>query len=49
MLVAVGHGQLADALDQFVGLAALLLADDLAEDAAEQPDIGHQGFVLVGL
>mmetsp|Transcript_1093 Transcript_1093/g.2954 ORF Transcript_1093/g.2954 Transcript_1093/m.2954 type:complete len:428 (+) Transcript_1093:4161-5444(+) len=49
VLVAIGHRQLADALDQLIGLAAFLLADHVAEDAPEQPDVGDQRFVLVDL
>ena len=34
-LQAVGHRELAHAFDQLVGLGAFLLADDVAEDAAQ--------------
>ena len=44
-----GDRELADALDQLVGLDAFLLADDVAEDAAQQPDVLDQGaFVVSG-
>ena len=46
-LQAVGDGELADALDQLVGGLALLLADDVAEDAAEQADVVDQRLVLL--
>ena len=40
-------GGLADVLDEFKGLLALLLAHRVAEDAAEQPDVVAQRLVLV--
>ena len=43
------HRQLADALDQFVGLEAFLLADHVAQNAAQQADVIHQRtFVVLG-
>jgi hypothetical protein len=45
-LQPVGHRELAHALDQLEGLGALLLADHVAEDAAEQANVVHQGPVL---
>jgi hypothetical protein len=45
-LQAIGDRQLADALDQLERVGALLLADHLAEDAAEQPDVFDQRRVL---
>ncbi len=49
VLVAVGHREPAHALDELVGRIALLLADDLAEDAPEQPDVVEQrGEFAVG-
>ena len=47
-LQPIRHRQLAHALDQVVGVPALLLADHVAEDAAEQPDVLHEGAVLLG-
>ena len=40
------HRQLADALDQLVGLMAFLFADDLAQNPAEQADVIGLGRVL---
>ena len=45
-LEPVGHRELADAFDQLVRLLAFLLADHLAEDAPEQPDVLHQRRVF---
>ena len=42
-----GHRERADLLDQVVGRIALLLADYVAEDAAEQPDVVDQWLVVV--
>ena len=42
-------GPPADLLDELEHLVAGLVADDLAEDAAEQPDVGAEGGVLAGL
>ena len=39
--------QLADLFDQFVGLAAFLLANHIAQQTAEQPDVVDQRLVLV--
>ena len=44
----VGHRQLAHPLDQFEGVLALLLADHVAEDSAQQADVVDQGTVLLG-
>ncbi len=46
-LEPISDRQAADALDQLEGLVALLFADHVAEDAAEQPDVRDQGAVLV--
>jgi len=43
-----GHRQLADLLDQLEGLRAFLLADHVAEQAAEQADVVDQGLVFFG-
>jgi hypothetical protein len=44
----VGHRELAHAFDQLERLLAFLLADGVAEDAAEQADVLHQRAVLLG-
>ena len=46
-LQAEGHRKLADALDQLECFGALLLAYDLAQDAAEQPDVLDERDALV--
>ena len=44
-----GHRQLADLFDQFEGVSAVLVADHVAQDAAQQADILHKGaLVLAG-
>ena len=49
-LEPVGHRQLADALDQLEGRRALLLADHVAEDAAEQPNVlDHRAVDVVSV
>ena len=45
-LEPVGHRELPDALDQLVRGLALLLANHLAEDSPEQPDVRHQRRIL---
>jgi len=45
-LQAVGDRELADALDQVERNLAFLLADHVAEDATEQPDVVDQRLVL---
>ena len=47
-LEAKAHRQLAHPFDQLERLLSLLLADDVAEDSAEQPDVFDQRAVLVG-
>jgi hypothetical protein len=47
-LEPVGHRELAHALDQLEGLVPFLLANHVAEDAAEQPDVLDQRAVLGG-
>ncbi len=47
-LQPVRHRELAHALDQFESLLAFLLADHVAEDAAEQPDVLDERLVLRG-
>jgi len=42
------HRCAAHALDQLEGLFALLLAQGVAEDAAEQPDVFAQRYILAG-
>ena len=42
------HGDLADGLDGGEGLAALLFAHGVAEEATEEADVLPQGLVLVG-
>src|SRR3954451_14809405 len=42
-----GHGRLADALDDLEHLLALLLPDDIPEDAAEQADVLAQGAFVI--
>ena len=49
VVAAEGDGELADLLDQLVGFGAFLLADHIAEDAAQQADVFDQGaFVVFG-
>ena len=36
-----------DAFDQLVGLDAFLFADDVAEDATQQPDVLDEGFLVL--
>ena len=48
LLEAAGHRELADALHQLVGVAAFLLSDRLAEDAAQQPDVADQRVAFGG-
>jgi hypothetical protein len=47
-LQAIRHRELPDTLDQLERGLAFLLSDDVAEDAAEQPDVLDQGAVLLG-
>ncbi len=44
---AEGHRKLADSLDQFEGFHALLLANHVTQDAAQQADVLHQGTLVV--
>ena len=45
---AVGHRQLAHALDQLEGRQSFLFPDDLAQQPPEQPDVLDQRPILVG-
>ena len=46
---AEGHGELAHALHEIEGVGALQLADGVAQDATQQPDVLAQRVVLVGV
>ena len=46
-LQAVGHRELAHALDQLERLVPFLLADHVAQDAAQQPDVLDQRAILL--
>ena len=46
ILVPGRHRQLADFLGQCIGLFALVLANHLAQQPAQQPDVVDQGLVL---
>ncbi|MPM74813.1 hypothetical protein SDC9_121802 [bioreactor metagenome] len=46
---AEGNRQLADLFDQVIGRHALLLADHIAQDAAQQPDVLDERQILVSL
>ena len=46
-VAAKGHRELAYLLDQFVGGHAFLLANHIAEDAAQQADVFHQRSLVV--
>jgi len=48
LLQPVGHRQPAHALDQLERFAAILLANHVTQDPAQQPDIFDQGLVLRG-
>ena len=46
-IAAEGHRELADVLDQLEGVHAFLLADDVAQDAAQQADVLDQRAFVV--
>jgi len=44
----VGHGQLADFLDQLISLSSILLPDHVAQDPAQQADVAQERRIAFG-